>query len=120
MIIKECPKSFDSCQSELEQRIKNAGLFIFTIIDHSKAAEESSLHLDPTKVIVFGNPKVGTLLMLEKREIAYELPLRILIYSLQGKTYLAYKKPSDVGKEYGLSNDILRKMDELMEKLITF
>ncbi|QKQ99038.1 DUF302 domain-containing protein [Metallosphaera tengchongensis] len=117
MIIKECKDSFDSCVQRVKERIVKAGSVIFAEIDHSKNAKEVGMELEPTKVLIFGNPRVGTILMREKREISYELPLRLVIWESSGRVQIGYRKPSHVAQEYGLNNEILKKMDEFMENI---
>ncbi|MCY0883856.1 MAG: DUF302 domain-containing protein, partial [Acidianus infernus] len=53
-------------------KIKEIGE-IFAEIDHSKNAEKVGLSLPKDKVIIFGNPRAGTLLMQEKIEVSLDL-----------------------------------------------
>lgn len=118
MIMKEFSSSMDELESEIKKRIIDLGAEIFAEIDHAENAKKVGMRLDPTKVIIFGNPKVGTLLMQERREIAYELPLRIVIWTSSGKTYVGYKRPSELASEFGMRNlEVLKRMDEFMEKI---
>ncbi|MEM0194665.1 MAG: DUF302 domain-containing protein [Metallosphaera sp.] len=118
MIVKEFSSSMDELESEIKKRIIDLGAEIFAEIDHAENAKKVGMRLDPTKVIIFGNPKVGTLLMQERREIAYELPLRIVIWTSSGKTYVGYKRPSELASEFGMRNlEVLKRMDEFMEKI---
>ncbi|WP_338604851.1 DUF302 domain-containing protein [Sulfolobus tengchongensis] len=122
LVIRECRLSFDECVERLINAIKNSGAEIFAIIDHSENAKKVGLNLDPTKVIYFGNPKVGTLLMFENRSIAYELPLRFLVWFENGITRIGYKRPSEIGREYNISDnkkEILEKMDKFIEGLLS-
>ncbi|MEM0289839.1 MAG: DUF302 domain-containing protein [Metallosphaera sp.] len=118
MIVKEFSSSMDELESEIKKRIIDLGAEIFAEIDHAENAKKVGMRLDPTKVIIFGNPKVGTLLMQERREIAYELPLRIVIWTSSGKTYVGYKRPSELASEFEMRNlEVLKRMDEFMEKI---
>ncbi|TRM73064.1 hypothetical protein DJ523_08240 [Sulfolobus sp. E5] len=104
----------------VKEVISKLGLEIFGIVDHANNARRVGLNLDPTVVIYFGNPRVGTLLMQINREIAYELPLRILVWESNGVNYVGYKKPSRIAEEYGLSNnEIALKIDAVMENIIS-
>ncbi len=117
---KVCNGTFDDCVKKVKEAISKLGLEIFGIVDHANNARRVGLDLDPTVVIYFGNPRVGTLLMKINREIAYELPLRILIWENNGVNYVGYKKPSQTAEEYGLSNnEIALKMDAVMENIIS-
>ncbi len=94
---------------------------IFAVIDHAENARKVGLSLSPTTVVMFGNPRVGTLLMQNRREIGYELPLRIMVWnSDSGEVYVGYRKPSNMAKDYGIEgNEILNKMDAVMESILS-
>ncbi|QGA54322.1 DUF302 domain-containing protein [Sulfolobus sp. E5-1-F] len=118
--VKECKLGFNECVKALIERIKSSSAEVFAIIDHSENAKKVGLNLEPTIVIYFGNPRVGTLLMLENRHVAYELPLRFLVWSENGIVKIGYRKPSKVGGEYNIRNgELLEKMDKLMESLLS-
>jgi Uncharacterized conserved protein len=111
--------SFEECESRLIESVESAGMRIFAVIDHSKNAEDVGLNLSKTKLYIFGNPSAGTLLMQRRREIGYDLPLRVLLWEEDGKVNISYKLPSEIAREYGLTNlDILNKMDTTLQKTI--
>ncbi|AWS00353.1 DUF302 domain-containing protein [Metallosphaera hakonensis] len=119
MIKQEFSIPMDELLMRIREKIKGLDAEIFAEIDHSQNAERVGMSLEPTKVLIFGNPKVGTILMQEKREIAYELPLRLAIWSSGEKTYVAYELPSEIASRYGITNrDVLRKMDSFMENVL--
>ncbi|MEM7184727.1 MAG: DUF302 domain-containing protein [Spirochaetota bacterium] len=74
----------------LEKAIAKKGLRVFLRLDHQKGAKSSKLDLPPTELLLFGSPKVGTLLMQCKRQIGIDLPLKFLVWEEKGKTYLGY------------------------------
>ena len=49
-------------------------------MDHSGEAEKAGLHISNTKLLIFGNLKAGTLLMLAASTITMDLPLKILVW----------------------------------------
>jgi uncharacterized protein (DUF302 family) len=47
--------------------------------------------MPPTKLLIFGNPRAGTPLMLTARSSAIDLPLKILVWEdPQGKVWVSY------------------------------
>ncbi|MDW3114806.1 DUF302 domain-containing protein, partial [Vibrio sp. 1727] len=52
------------------------GLNVFARINHQENAVKVDMTLRPTEVIVFGNPKVGTPLMICAQEVALDLSSR--------------------------------------------
>lgn len=50
------------------------------------------MNLRPTKVLVFGNPKVGTKLMQDKQGVALDLPLRVSVWQDKiGRVWVGYE-----------------------------
>lgn len=103
--------SFEQTLEILQNEIKAKDMGIMQVIRHDKLAQKNNLDLNPTAVIIFGNPKVGTALMLESPDIAYELPLRFLVYEKDGKTFVSYKSP----KEY--ENLGIKKNKQVLDKM---
>ncbi|BCU69568.1 DUF302 domain-containing protein [Stygiolobus caldivivus] len=114
----ECKDSFENCEKKLINNISGLGMTIFCVIDHQKNAQDVNLNLGRTKLITFGNPSAGTVLMQKDREIGYDLPLRVLAWEDEGKVFLTYKMPSEIAKEYNISDEVLKKMDAVFNKLI--
>jgi len=56
-----------------------------TEVDHAANARAAGLFMPETRVAFFGKPAVGTHLMLERPEVALELPLRIVISEVPGE-----------------------------------
>ena len=63
---------------QLEAILKGKGMEIFGRIDHAANATKAGLSMPPTEVLIFGNPKVGTPLMLNAPSIALDLPLKMM------------------------------------------
>jgi uncharacterized protein (DUF302 family) len=104
----------------LENSIRSKGMVIFAIIDHSEEAQKVNLNLRDEKVIIFGDPRIGTLLMEENPLIGLELPLRILVWqNVEGLVQVAYIDPVTIGESYDIKNsEILRKMSEGLANLV--
>ncbi|MCK5678769.1 MAG: DUF302 domain-containing protein [Flavobacteriaceae bacterium] len=79
---------------KLETLIKTQGLTHFSTIDHQANAKGVKMNLKPETVVIFGNPKMGTVLMNCNPSMGLDLPLRILITTdYEGKTTLTYTNP---------------------------
>lgn len=110
---------FENTIVTIETELEKLNIPIFAKFDHYQNAKDVNLDLRKTTVIVFGAPKVGTLLMQANQNIALELPLKLLILEdNSGKTIVRFKKMESIAKEYNLeNNDIIKKMDQLLENL---
>ena len=75
----------------LETGLKEKGVNIVARIDHAAAAEKAGMTLRPTEVLMFGNPKAGTPMMLCEQSIGIDLPQKALAWQDEkGDVWLAY------------------------------
>jgi len=56
------------------------GVTLFALVDHGGEAAKIGMTMPPTKLLIFGNPKAGTPLMLAAPSVAIDLPLKILVW----------------------------------------
>jgi D-alanyl-D-alanine carboxypeptidase len=81
------------------------GVDIVARIDHSAAARKKGLALPPTEVLVFGNPAVGTSLMLSRPSVALELPLRVVVWQeADGTVWVGYHDAADLARQHGITD----------------
>lgn len=117
----DIPSQYDFKETliKLKEYLGEKNLKIFAEIDHSKEAEKVGLNLAPTKVLIVGNPKVGTALMQENQAIALHLPLRILVYENNG-VRINYQRiaPLVKAQNMGKSLPTAEKIDEVMLSII--
>jgi|SRR5450631_4291517 len=96
--------SVDETVSRIEAILREKGIKLFVVVDHSGDAERSGLTMPPTKLVIFGNAKAGTPLMLETPSVALDLPLKILVSEQQdGSVWLSYNTPAYLQQRHGFS-----------------
>lgn len=89
--------------SRLETALLKKGMTIFKRIDHSAGASKAGLSLRPTELLIFGNPKVGTPLMLCSQTAAIDLPQKALAYEDENnEVWLAYNNPAYMAKRHNI------------------
>jgi uncharacterized protein (DUF302 family) len=71
--------AFNATVALLVEAIEEAGLTVFAQIDHASAAKEVGMEMPPTTVIIYGNPRGGTPVMLAAPNAALDLPLHVLV-----------------------------------------
>ncbi|MBV9678285.1 MAG: DUF302 domain-containing protein [Acidobacteriaceae bacterium] len=95
--------SVDDTVSHLQQMLEAQAVKIFAIVDHSGEAEKVGLRMLNTKLVIFGNPKAGTPLMLAAPTIALDLPLRILVWEdHEARVWVTYNDPEFLGNRHHL------------------
>ncbi|MEL6131192.1 MAG: DUF302 domain-containing protein [Cyanobacteria bacterium J06627_3] len=103
LIVKPSPYSVEETETRFKQILENKGLNLFATVDHTQNASGAGLELRPTRVVIFGNPKVGTPLMQCQQTIAIDLPQKVLIWEdEQGQVQLAYNDPQYLGGRHRL------------------
>ena len=74
---------------------------------HRLKGNEYGMQMPPTKLLIFGNPKAGTPLMLAAPSAALDLPLKILVAEdAQRKVSLSYNSPQYLKDRHGLPPNI--------------
>jgi uncharacterized protein (DUF302 family) len=108
LIRTQSAHSFDETVAKIQQILKSKGIALFALIDHSGEAEKAGLQMPLTKLLIFGNPKAGTPLMLASPGIAIDLPLKILVsQDADGKVWLSYNDPAYLMERHTLPGDFL-------------
>lgn len=103
--------SVDETVEKLNSILQAKGVTLFSLIDHSGEAEKVGMKMPPTKLLIFGNPKAGTPLMLAVPSIAIDLPLKILVWEDGlGKVWLSYNSPQYLNERHGLPADLLQNI----------
>jgi uncharacterized protein (DUF302 family) len=86
--------SVEQTVERLTALLQAKGATLFALVDHSGEAAKIGIAMPPTKLLIFGNPKAGTPLMLAAPSVAIDLPLKILVWEdAQGGAWLSYNSP---------------------------
>lgn len=97
----------DAALDKLKGILDSQGVKIFALIDHSGEAEKAGMPMRNTKLLIFGNPKGGTPLMLASPTVALDLPLKILIWEdADGKVWLTYNSVEFIRQRHNLAADL--------------
>lgn len=103
--------SVDKTVQRLESVLAAQGVKEFCRIDHSGEAEKAGLQMRPTKVLIFGNPKGGTPLMLAAPSLAIDLPLKALIWEdADGDVLVSYNSPEYLRRRHGVPEELLKNI----------
>ena len=103
--------SVDDTVSRLRQMLEAKAVKIFAVVDHSGEAEQAGLHMPNTKLLIFGNPKAGTPLMLAAPTIAMDLPLKILVWEDGvAKVWITYNSPEFLSNRHHLPSHLMQTL----------
>jgi uncharacterized protein (DUF302 family) len=88
----------------LQTLLKERGVLVFAHIDFSGDAGRAGLSMRPEQMLIFGNPKAGTPLMVESPAAGLDLPLKAVVWEdTEAKTWIAYNDPQYIVRRHGLS-----------------
>jgi uncharacterized protein (DUF302 family) len=105
---KPSQHSVDETLARLRAILAEKQITVFAVIDHSGEAEKAGLKMRPTKLVIFGNPKGGTPVMLAAPSIAIDLPLKILVWEdAQGNVWCSYNEPEYLQQRHHVPSDLL-------------
>ena len=101
--------SLDETVKKLKGILEAKGITLFVLVDHSGEAAKAGMKMRPTKLLIFGNPKAGTPVMLAAPSSAIDLPLKILVWEDdQGKVWITYNCPTYLQTRHNLPADLLQ------------
>jgi uncharacterized protein (DUF302 family)/uncharacterized membrane protein YidH (DUF202 family) len=100
--------SVEETVARLQSILQAKGVKLFTIVDHSGEAASVGMKMRPTKLLIFGNPKAGTPVMLASPSAALDLPLKILVAEdAKGRVWISYNAPAYLQARHNLPSNLL-------------
>ena len=121
IIVKESSCSVDVTVKHIKNIVRSKGLSVFAVINHHGNAKSVEMKLNESKMVIFGNPKLGTSLMQQDMLVGLDLPIRILVYKdTDGKVKMAYRDGSWLeGKHILNAPKKIKKLNNAMNKITT-
>ena len=99
--------SVDETIRRLDEVVRGKGLGVFARIDHRAGAREAGLDMQEEQVLIFGNPRAGTPLMVARPLAGLDLPLRVLVWrAADGRVWVSYQDAAFIAKRYGLPDGL--------------
>ncbi len=105
------PHSVDETVAKLQKLLEQRKIMLFAVVDHSGEAAKIGMIMPPTKLLIFGNPKAGTPVMLAAPDCAIDLPLKLLVREdADGKTWISYNDPKYLQDRHHLSAELVQNL----------
>jgi uncharacterized protein (DUF302 family) len=119
-IIKQSPHDVSTTADRLVAVINKAGATVFARIDHQANAKKAGMEMAPATVVLFGNPKIGTPIMQANPQAAIDLPVKVLIWSVNGKTKIGALAPAALKARHAVegADGSFKKMNGALNKLM--
>lgn len=120
-VAQESKWSVGQTVARIELALKAQQVPVFAEFDHDDNARKVDMPLRPTRVLVFGNPKVGTKLMQAHPTAALDLPLRVTVFEDdRGRVWVGYRRPDAFADEHGIKDrETVAMMARALEAIVT-
>jgi uncharacterized protein (DUF302 family) len=122
VVTKPSKYSVSETIDRIERAVTAKGMKIFARIDHGGEAKHVGLEMRPTQLLIFGNPKGGTALMVARPTAAIDLPMKALAWEdKDGKVWLTYNSPELLKDRHGVPEELTSKLDpvgKLLEQAV--
>lgn len=91
--------------SRIKKDVSKKGITFFGVIDQSKLGNAAGNKVAPSKLVMFGNPALGTTFITANPQAGLDWPVRVLVYQTQdGSVYAAYTDFAYIAKRHGITN----------------
>ncbi len=122
IVTRLSPFSVEETLERLQVAIRDHHLTLFAHIDHTGEARQVGLTMQEAHVLIFGNPRGGTPLMIASPLLALDLPFKALIWqSADERVWVSSPEIAFLGKRYAIPQDLignLAGLDALIEQTI--
>jgi uncharacterized protein (DUF302 family) len=111
MVHLRSPYTVMETLARLETIVQTKGLAILARIDHSGDAAKAGMEMQPTKLLIFGNAKSGTPLMIAAPTVAIDLPLKALVWQdNDGVVWLSYNGLDYLRERHAIPEDLMQNV----------
>ena len=111
IVTKLSNHSVDETVEKLKAILQAKGVTLFALVDHSGEAAKAGLKMPATTLLIFGNPKGGTPVMLAAPSSAIDLPLKILIWEAAAqKVWRSYNSSAYLQQRHGIPQELLQNI----------
>ena len=104
-------RSVDATVARLQDLLKAKGIALFALVDHSGEAAKAGMQMPNTKLLIFGNPRAGTPIMLATPSAAIDLPLKILVAEdTAGRVTVSFNDPAWLQRRHGFPAELVQNL----------
>ena len=122
IVTRPSPFSVEETLERLQEVIRSRNLTLFAQIDHSGEARRVGLKMQEAHVLIFGNPKGGTPLMIASPLLALDLPLKVLVWqSADDQVWVSTNSMTYLRDRYAIPQELvgnLAVVDAVIEQAL--
>jgi uncharacterized protein (DUF302 family) len=90
--------------SRIKDDVAKKGITLFGVIDQDDLGNAAGNSVQPSKLVMFGNPALGTTFITANPEAGLDWPVRVLVYEgKDGAVFAAYTDFDYIAKRHGIT-----------------
>ncbi|MCA1449846.1 DUF302 domain-containing protein [Ensifer sp. IC3342] len=91
--------------NRIKRSVEEKGITLFGVIDQAKLGNASGNDVLPSRLVMFGNPALGTTFITANPLAGLDWPVRVLVYQAKdGSVYAAYTDFDWIAKRHRISS----------------
>ncbi|MDG4882661.1 DUF302 domain-containing protein [Mesorhizobium sp. WSM4884] len=91
--------------ARIKKDVLKKGLMFFGVIDQAKLGNKAGNDVKPSRLLMFGNPALGTTFITSNPEAGLDWPVRVLVFQTgDGAVYAAYSDFDWIAKRHGITD----------------
>lgn len=110
--------AFQPTLDRLERAIEAAEMTVFARINHAEGARQAGMEMPPTVVLLYGNPRGGTPIMLAAPRAALDLPLRVLVREEGGRVLVSFHPVFPMLRQAGVPDALAIRLEPAQRVLV--
>ena len=125
LIKKQSNHSVKETMDKFEALVISKDMTVFSRVNHTENAASVDMEMNDAEVLIFGNPKGGTVIMKKDTAAALDLPLRVAIYADDdGDVFVSYHDQHGLSAIYDVQDVpvlgiVTEALDNLTNAVIT-
>jgi uncharacterized protein (DUF302 family) len=120
VISTSSPYPVDVTVAKFKATLASRGLTLFAHIDHGAGAASVGLSMPPAHVLIFGQARAGTPLMVARPLLALDLPLRVLVSEdAESRVWVSYTSPDFLAQRYAIPAELVKNISGVANLVAT-
>lgn len=108
--------SVDETVRRIKADVEKKGIMLFADIDQAKLGNAAGNKVQPSRLVLFGNPALGTTFITARQTSGLDWPVRVLVFQKKdGTVQVAYNNFDWIAKRHGIRN---RKKEFAMATMV--
>jgi uncharacterized protein (DUF302 family) len=105
VVVVDSAYSVDETIDRVKKDIADKGIVFFMDVDQAKLAAGADIKLNPSHLLIFGNPPLGIQFLTSNPVSGLDWPVRLLVFQdADGKVKMAYNDFTWVAHRHGIKN----------------